>query len=176
MDGVEQLNNVLVIGMTNRIDMLDEALLRPGRFEVQIHIGLPDRAGRLEILEIHTALLAKRGALDASVNLETIADLTPNYSGAELRGLVTAGLSYAQSRLINAQEALSRDKGAQMQLKKAEFKLMMRDLLRALEEVHPAFGRGDGGVLERVQSFGFWMFESANSVLSELLRQIDLLR
>lgn len=54
MDGVEQLNNILVIGMTNRLDMLDEALLRPGRFEVQLEISLPDLQGRYQILKIHT--------------------------------------------------------------------------------------------------------------------------
>lgn len=55
MDGVDQLNNILVIGMTNRKDMIDEALLRPGRMEVQMEISLPDEAGRLQILKIHTA-------------------------------------------------------------------------------------------------------------------------
>lgn len=55
MDGVDQLNNILVIGMTNRKDMIDEALLRPGRMEVQMEILLPDEAGRLQILKIHTA-------------------------------------------------------------------------------------------------------------------------
>ncbi|VDP25774.1 unnamed protein product [Onchocerca flexuosa] len=55
MDGVEQLNNILVIGMTNRKDMIDEALLRPGRMEVQMEISLPDEAGRLQILKIHTS-------------------------------------------------------------------------------------------------------------------------
>lgn len=54
MDGVEQLNNILIIGMTNRLDMLDEALLRPGRFEVQLEIGLPTYEGRVQILKIHT--------------------------------------------------------------------------------------------------------------------------
>jgi SpoVK/Ycf46/Vps4 family AAA+-type ATPase len=53
MDGVDQLNNVLIIGMTNRMDMIDEALLRPGRLEVHIEISLPDEAGRLQILNIH---------------------------------------------------------------------------------------------------------------------------
>jgi vesicle-fusing ATPase len=55
MDGVEQLNNILVIGMTNRLDMIDEALLRPGRLEVHMEISLPDEKGRLQILKIHTS-------------------------------------------------------------------------------------------------------------------------
>lgn len=52
--GVDQLNNILVIGMTNRRDMIDEALMRPGRLEVQMEIGLPDENGRVQILNIHT--------------------------------------------------------------------------------------------------------------------------
>ena len=54
MDGVEELNNIFVIGMTNRLDLIDEALLRPGRLEIQLEIGLPDEEGRLQILNIHT--------------------------------------------------------------------------------------------------------------------------
>lgn len=57
MDGVGQLNNILVIAMTNRLDMIDEALLRPGRFEVQLEISLPNEEGRLQILRIHTSTL-----------------------------------------------------------------------------------------------------------------------
>lgn len=55
MDGVDQLNNILVIGMTNRLDMIDEALLRPGRLEVHMEINLPDEKGRVQILKIHTS-------------------------------------------------------------------------------------------------------------------------
>lgn len=54
IDGVEQLNNILVIGMTNRRDMIDEALMRPGRLEVQMEISLPNEEGRVQILNIHT--------------------------------------------------------------------------------------------------------------------------
>lgn len=64
MDGVDQLNNILVIGMTNRKDMIDEALLRPGRMEVQMEISLPDEAGRLQILKIHTARMRYIKRLD----------------------------------------------------------------------------------------------------------------
>ena len=61
MDGVDELNNILVIGMTNRKDIIDSALLRPGRFEVQIEIGLPTQEGREQILEIHTAKMKEAG-------------------------------------------------------------------------------------------------------------------
>jgi vesicle-fusing ATPase len=54
MDGTKKLNNILVIGMTNRLSLLDDALLRPGRFEIHLEIGLPDEAGRNSILKIHT--------------------------------------------------------------------------------------------------------------------------
>ncbi|KAJ3064688.1 transport between ER and Golgi ATPase protein, partial [Podochytrium sp. JEL0797] len=55
MDGVDPLNNILVIGMTNRLDMIDEALLRPGRLEIKMEISLPDEEGRVQILNVHTA-------------------------------------------------------------------------------------------------------------------------
>lgn len=79
--------------MTNRLDMLDNALLRPGRFEVQVEIHLPDRAGRLQIFRIHTRLLQK--ALQPDVDLEELADKTPNFSGAEIEGVVKAAMSFA---------------------------------------------------------------------------------
>lgn len=100
LDGVNQLDNILVIGMTNRVELLDEALLRPGRFEVKLEIGLPDQKNRLEILNIHTSKMAVNNHLSPCVNLETIASLAKNYSGAELEGLVRAAQSLALSRCI----------------------------------------------------------------------------
>ena len=57
LDGVEALNNIIVIGMTNRKDLIDEAVLRPGRLEVHIEIGIPSEEGRMQILKIHTKKL-----------------------------------------------------------------------------------------------------------------------
>merc|ERR1712227_984988 len=69
IDGVDQLNNILVIGMTNRRDMMDDALLRPGRLEVQIEIGLPNEKGRSQIFKIHTRKMKENGKLGSTVKL-----------------------------------------------------------------------------------------------------------
>lgn len=82
IQGMEALNNILVIGMTNRKDLLDEAILRPGRFDVHIEVGLPNEEGREQILHIHTKNLAANGLLDASVNIKQLALLTKNFTGA----------------------------------------------------------------------------------------------
>ncbi|KAI9096005.1 hypothetical protein K1719_026152 [Acacia pycnantha] len=76
IDGVESLNNVLLIGMTNRKDMLDEALLRPGRLEVLIEISLPDENGRFQILQIHTNKMKENSFLAPDVNLHELAART----------------------------------------------------------------------------------------------------
>ena len=88
MDGVDQLNNILIIGMTNRLDMIDEALLRPGRLEVHMEISLPDEKGRFQILNIHTAKMRNNGVMDHDVDLLELAQATKNFSGAEIGGLV----------------------------------------------------------------------------------------
>ncbi|WVZ15934.1 hypothetical protein V8G54_013502 [Vigna mungo] len=72
IDGVESLNNVLLIGMTNRKDMLDEALLRPGRLEVQVEISLPNENGQLQILQIHTNKMKENSFRSPDVNLQEL--------------------------------------------------------------------------------------------------------
>ena len=83
MDGFEPSDNVIVIAATNRPDVLDPALLRPGRFDRQVIIDLPDRKERLDILKVHT----KNKPLESHVDLEKIAGSTPGFSGADLRNL-----------------------------------------------------------------------------------------
>ena len=100
MDGVDQLNNILLIGMTNRLDMIDEALLRPGRLEVHMEISLPDQGGRFQILTIHTAKMRSNGIMDADVDLAELAALTKNFSGAEICGLVKSATSFSFNRHV----------------------------------------------------------------------------
>ncbi|CAL5229922.1 g13347 [Coccomyxa viridis] len=83
MDGLESATGVVVLAATNRADMLDAALMRPGRFDVQLHVPLPDLASRKAILEVHT-----RGMpLDPTVDLQALAECTQGYSGADLHNL-----------------------------------------------------------------------------------------
>lgn len=84
MDGFDTSTNVIVLSATNRPDILDPALLRPGRFDRQVVLDRPDIKGRKAILEVH----AKNMPLDDSVSLETIAKQTPGFSGADLANLV----------------------------------------------------------------------------------------
>ena len=82
--------------------MMDDALMRPGRLEVQIEIGLPNEKGRGQIFKIHTRRMKENGKLGASVKLGELATMTKNFSGAEIEGLVRAAQSCALNRLVKA--------------------------------------------------------------------------
>ncbi len=96
MDGMEPMSNVIVIGATNRIDDIDPALRRPGRFDREIEIGVPNQQGRLEILQIHT-----RGMpLAKDVDLVEISRLTHGYTGADLKALCREAAMNALRRTL----------------------------------------------------------------------------
>ena len=96
MDGLEERGKVVVIGATNRVNAIDPALRRPGRFDREIEIGIPDKKGRKEILEIHT-----RGMpLANDVDLNKIADMTHGYSGADLAALCKEAAIRALRRIL----------------------------------------------------------------------------
>lgn len=91
MDGFANDTGIIVIGATNRVDMLDAALLRPGRFDRQVYIELPDMAGRREILDLY----AKKVKIGDNVNLQDIARGTTGFSGADLENLLNEAALHA---------------------------------------------------------------------------------
>jgi cell division protease FtsH len=103
MDGFDERTNVVIIAATNRIDVLDKALLRPGRFDRQIAIGKPDIKGREEILKVHSSKVR----IAPDVNVKALAKSTPGFSGADLANLVNeAALLAARDNklLVNMQD------------------------------------------------------------------------
>ena len=105
MDGFSKNEGVIVLAATNRPDILDPALLRPGRFDRQIHVGRPDVKGREDILKVH----AKNKRLDEAVDLKTIARVTPGFTGADLSNLLNeaAILAARNDRLVLTMEDLN---------------------------------------------------------------------
>ena len=104
MDGFEMKDNIILIAATNRPDILDPALLRPGRFDRQIVVDRPDRLGRRKILEVHT----KGKPLAPEIDLDTLASGTPGFTGADLSNLVNeaALLAARRGKKIIEQEEL----------------------------------------------------------------------
>jgi len=146
MDGVKQANNVLVVGLTNRPELLDPALLRPGRLEVQLRVELPDLEGRRDILRIHTRQMKDAGGL-SQLAIDLLEDLsedgfsarTEHFSGAELAGLIRSAASFALARSVtvidNENDGADLDDGAG--------NIVVADLEQALQEVRPALGKQD---------------------------------
>ncbi|KAI6784317.1 uncharacterized protein J7T54_004863 [Emericellopsis cladophorae] len=168
LDGVDKLENILLIGMTNRKDMIDDALLRPGRLEVHLEISLPDEKGRLQILEIHTNPLSKNKMLGGDVNLHEIAEQTKNFSGAELNGLVRSAVSYAMSR--------SAPMGEQgVPTANPESIMVDRDAFEyALREVRPAYGVSENDLDEAVRRGIIRYSPHVGTTIESMARVIDM--
>ena len=122
IDGLEELHNVLIIGATNRLDIVDEALLRPGRFDRIIEVPNPDAKGRKNIFEIHT----KKKPLDSDVNVAKLVEITDGFSGAEIAAVANRA----------ALAALKRHVGSKSEDVK-EIKITQQDLLDAIDKVKP---------------------------------------
>lgn len=148
-DGVNEMNNVIIIGMTNRIDMIDPALLRPGRFELQLRFSLPDESGRVQILTIHTKKLKDANKLDLDVNIKDLSLKTENFTGAEIEGLVNSARSYALQRAVTYDESMNINESA-IVVKKEDFDL-------ALNEIKPRFGL-DMSVKDQMSPYGILMY------------------
>ncbi|QGA67841.1 CDC48 family AAA ATPase [Sulfolobus sp. E11-6] len=131
MDGLENRGNVIVIAATNRPSAVDPALRRPGRFDREIEIPLPDKQGRLEILQIHT----RNMPLSKDVDLEKLADMTHGYTGADLSALVREAAMNALRRYLPKID-LNQDKIPPEILESMEVK--MEDFINAFKEIVPS--------------------------------------
>ena len=131
MDGLESRGRVVVIGATNRPNALDPALRRPGRFDREIEIGVPDRQGRLEILQIHT-----RGMpLAEDVDLEKLANMTHGFSGADLAALCKEAAMRALRRVIPEIDLEAESIPAEVLNK---IKVTMSDFMDAFKDIEPS--------------------------------------
>ncbi len=131
MDGMSTRGKVVVIGATNRVNAIDPALRRPGRFDREIEIGVPDRDGRLEILQIHT-----RGMpLDKDVNLEKLADISHGFVGADLQALSKEAAMRALRKVLPEIDLSSESIPADT-LKKII--VNMQDFMEVIKEMEPS--------------------------------------
>jgi transitional endoplasmic reticulum ATPase len=130
MDGLESRGQVIVIGATNRPNALDPALRRPGRFDREIEIGIPDKKGRKEILQIHT-----RGMpLASDVSLDKLAEMTKGYTGADLAALCREAAMKCIRRILPSID-FNEDKISPELLNSLE--VTMRDFIEAYKEITP---------------------------------------
>jgi len=143
MDGIEDLTNVIVIGATNRPDKLDSALMRPGRFDRIVFVNVPNKDGRLKILEIHT----KKMPLDKDVDLKYISEQTEGFTGADL-------------------ESLSREAGMLALRENIEAKKVSKiHFEKAMDKVMPSVSKGDQDRYKQIEQ---QYLRSARSALPDI--------
>jgi len=146
MDGIEDLTNVIVIGATNRPDILDPALMRPGRFDRIVYVPVPEKEGREKILEIHTKKMKENGVLDKSVDLSKLAEETEGYTGADIESLVREAAMLALRADINSE------------------KITKKHFDKAMEKVLPSVSKNDQ---ERYKQVEKRYLKSARAALAD---------
>jgi transitional endoplasmic reticulum ATPase len=148
MDGFQQTKGVIVLAATNRPDHLDPALRRPGRLDREVHFQVPDRQGRLEILQI----LTRKMPLDDSVNLTAIADLAIGFVGADLKALCQKSAYNSLRRSVPSLEA---EINQEMQINNNDFQQALKEIkpsiLRSVEIESPQINWEEIGGLEQIK-------------------------
>ena len=133
IDGVHELNNIFIIAMTNRKDLLDSALLRAGRLEVHVKIGLPDFEGRKQIFRIHTKDVMSNAMMDKEIDLGEFATLTDGYTGAEIEAIVKKSVSSAIHRVLQSSDE---DKD----ITESDIMVNKEDFINSISRYDPMFG------------------------------------
>jgi transitional endoplasmic reticulum ATPase len=128
LDGLEILTNVVVIAATNRPDIIDPALLRPGRFDRILYVSPPDRESRLQIIKIHT----KKKPLSEDVNIKDLADKTDGYTGADIASLSSAAV------ILSLREHFSKfPDSKEAEKNRADLKITMKHFEEAMKKIRP---------------------------------------
>jgi len=155
MDGLKARGKVIVIAATNVPNLIDPALRRPGRFDREIEIGIPDRNGRKEVLEIHTRHMPMK-----DVNLDNLADVTYGYTGADISALTKEAAMHALRRLLpkikwKEEETLPKEKLEELKVTKEDFdeafKMVEPSAMREVLIETPNIHWDDIGGLEEVK-------------------------
>ena len=128
LDGLEVLSNVIIIAATNRPDIIDAALLRPGRFDRLLYVPPPDKESRIQIFKIHTA----KKPLAADVNIEALAGHTEGYTGADIAALASAAVMLALREHIEKYKDPKKADEA-----KGELKIHMKNFEEAMKKIRP---------------------------------------
>ena len=130
IQGVDELHNIFIIAMTNRKDLIDEAVLRPGRIGIHIEIKLPDEEGRKQIFNIHTLKMRTNQMVSKDIDIDKLAFLTTNFSGAEIAEVVNNAASIA----------LYENMQIKNDLKEEDIIVKMEHFLTSVNRIDPAFG------------------------------------
>lgn len=162
MDGLEEKGRLIVIAATNRVDHIDSALRRPGRFDREIEIGVPDRLSRIEILQVHT----RNMPLSSDVDLEELADITHGFVGADLAALSREGAMKALRRYlpdIDLEKPISAEILESLEVRIEDFK-------EALREIEPSAMRE---VLIEVPKVRWDQIGGLNEVKQKLIETVE---
>jgi vesicle-fusing ATPase len=163
IDGVESLPNIFLIAMTNRIDLIDDALIRPGRIEIKVKIGLPDYNGRKQIFRIHTDRM-KNNSMMGNIDINDLCSQTENFSGAEIESIVKNATSYAINDILisDVKDILESD-----------IVVESKYFYKALAEIKPAFGNNNLKIKELLpDNFTFQSVDQHKYYL-EMMDHID---
>lgn len=168
IDGVDALNNILLIAMTNRKDLIDPAIIRPGRFGIHIEINLPDEHGRLQIFNIHTKQMRTSEILGPDVDLQHLAQIAKNYTGSEIESVVSSAKSFSLNRHHDLLD-FSKD----LVFTKESMMVEMQDFIAALEEVKPSFGMDDNKIDSRLRGSIISYGSAFDNLMTNLKDSVD---
>ncbi len=167
LDGLEELKNVVVIGATNRPDMIDPALLRPGRLEQHIFVPPPDREGRRQILEVYLAAI--KDMLAEDVDIENLVGNTEGFVGADLEALVREAKMVAIREFV---KAMSGRDAAEIKLAVSTVKIFRHHFESALKRVRPSLDKSGRREAEK-SSWQYRFNEEERKTLEKALSTIE---